>query len=564
MECILKIDYLENVNGKRIVLNKFTVLVGPNNTGKSRTLRDIHDHFVVGQDAKPVIIKAIGTPKPSAFEEILEDLTISDHPNSFEHKIARGIGPKLTNNEEVTFIPKNFESQFDQATDENFTFGNIAKFKITHLDAESRLSVARRTGSYNQHENPPQNLLQALYGNGEIEPELNKAFYQSFKQEIKLDYSGMTEFVLRIADEFEEIPDDPRIAFPIISKYQLLDDQGDGYKSFAGVILSLLLSKNRIVLLDEPEAFLHPAQARQLGFWIAEHSTEIEGQIIISTHNSSFLAGILASNQDVDIYRLNRDGDNTEFNLMPAQATKNLAMSPLLSSQRILDAVFHTGVVVCEADADRAVYQTVATKDFRNNDLIFIHAHNKQTIPRVLILFKEAAIPVSSIADLDLINSDSLLELVGLCADDEDLIKELKEFQQRVSKEIVGAENQAILDSLKNEVRDFVAQLDNGDHTLSGAKGALNRLNKEASDWKILKVKGVEAFSKELMAETKQKIEILKEIGIFLPHVGELEGWMELGTSQKNKWIILALEAIHEGNSSQELKDFVEEVIEFF
>src|SRR5690625_5482020 len=137
----------------------------------------------------------------------------------------------------------------------------------------------------------------------------------------------MTQFILRIADEFEEIPQDPRKAFPIISQYQILDDQGDGYKSFAGVILSLLLSKNRVVLLDEPEAFLHPAQARQLGYWIAEHSTEIDGQIIVATHNSNFLSGILASSQEVDIYRLNRDGDNTEFNLMPAEDRKSTRLN---------------------------------------------------------------------------------------------------------------------------------------------------------------------------------------------------------------------------------------------
>ncbi|MEX0661350.1 MAG: AAA family ATPase [Balneolaceae bacterium] len=560
----MQIDYLENKNGERIDLNKFTVLVGANNAGKSRTLRDIHEHFINGKNAKPVIIESIGTTKPQSFEEVLADLQLMDHPNSVGHKIIRDIGPKLTNIEEISFRVESFERQFDQADDYSFSFGNIAKLRITHLDAESRLRVAKKTGSYNPHENPPQNLLQALYGNSEIETELQKAFIESFETEIKLDYSGMTQFVLRIADEFEEIPQDPREAFPVISQYQILDDQGDGYKSFAGVILSLLLSKNRVVLLDEPEAFLHPAQARQLGYWIAEHSSEIDGQIIVATHNSNFLAGILASSQEVDIYRLNRDSENTNFNLMPAQATENLAKSPLLSSQRILDAIFHTGVVVCEADADRAVYQTVATKEFGNNNLIFIHAHNKQTIPRVVNLFKDASIPVCAIVDLDLINSPSLIDLVELCNADVNLIEDLKEFQKKVSGEIVGAENQEILDNLKSEIQDFLKQLENDEHKLSGARGALNRLKKDASDWKIMKVAGVEAFSVELKKEALQKIEDLKEIGIHLPQVGELEGWMDLGTRQKNKWIVNALEEIHQDNASQDLKDFVEEVIMFF
>ncbi|MCC5907526.1 MAG: AAA family ATPase [Balneolaceae bacterium] len=560
----MKIDYLVNKNGNRIDLNKFTVLVGPNNAGKSRTLRDIHEHFVKGGNAKPVIIESLGTTKPQRFDEALNDLELKDHPNAVGQKIIRAIGPKLTNIEEVSFRVESFERQYIQSDDYSFIFGNIAKFRITHLDAESRLSVAKKSSSHNPHESPPQNILQALFGKGEIESELQEAFVTSFDTEIKLDYSGMTQLALRIADEFEEIPQDPREAFPIISKYQILDDQGDGYKSFAGVILSLLLSKNRVVLLDEPEAFLHPAQARQLGYWIAEHSTDIEGQIIVATHNSNFLSGILASSQDVDIYRLNRDSENTVFNLMPAEATENLAKSPLLSSQRILDAIFHTGVVVCEADADRAVYQTAATKEFGNNDLIFIHAHNKQTIPRVVKLFKDVSIPVCAIADLDLINSPSLIELAELCTEEEDLVSELKEFQTKVREEIEGAENQEILNKLKNEIEEFLEQLKKDEHELSGARGALNRLRKDSSDWKIMKVEGIKAFSDELNEEAEQIITKLKIIGIYLPHVGELEGWMDLGTRQKNKWIVKALEEIYDGNCSEELKDFVGEVIGFF
>src|SRR5690625_214162 len=560
----MKIDHLKNKNGEQIDLSKFTVLVGPNNAGKSRTLRDIQEHFVKGKNAKPAIVESLGTTKAQNFSDVLTDLKLIDHPNAVGHNIIKEIGPKLTTNEEVSFRLDHFKRQYEQSGDFSFSFGNIAKFRITHLDAESRLRVAKKTNSYNPHENHPQNLLHALYGNRGIESELQKAFVESFNTEIKLDYSGMTQFILRIAAEFEEIPQHPRNAFPIISQYQILDDQGDGYKSFAGVILSLLLSKNRVVLLDEPEAFLHPAQARQLGYWIAEHSTEIDGQIIVATHNSNFLSGILASSQEVDIYRLNRDGDNTEFNLMPADATENLAKSPLLSSQRILDAIFHVGVVVCEADAARAVYQTVATKECGNNDLIFIHAHNKQTVPRVVKLFKDASIPVSAIADLDLINSPSLIELAEHCTDDVDLVNDLKVFQRKVGEEIVGAENQEILNSLKIEVENFLEQLERGEHELSGARGALNRLRKNASDWKIMKVDGTDIFSDNLKEEADRMIAKLSEIGVYLVKVGELEGWMDLGTRQKNKWIVLALEEIHGGNCSTELKEFVNEVIGFF
>ena len=118
----MKIDYLDNKNGKRIDLNKFTVLVGPNNAGKSRTLRDIHEHFIKGQNAKPVIIESIGTTKPPTFDEIINDLTITDHPNSVGTKRIRGIGPELTSSEDVNFNPEHVLRQFDQAENLSFTF----------------------------------------------------------------------------------------------------------------------------------------------------------------------------------------------------------------------------------------------------------------------------------------------------------------------------------------------------------------------------------------------------------------------------------------------------------
>lgn len=42
--------------------------------------------------------------------------------------------------------------------------------------------------------------------------------------------------------------------------YTMLQEQGDGFRSFVGIVLSILLSKDKIILIDEPEAFLHPTQ----------------------------------------------------------------------------------------------------------------------------------------------------------------------------------------------------------------------------------------------------------------------------------------------------------------
>lgn len=128
------------------------------------------------------------------------------------------------------------------------------------------------------------------------------------------------------------------------SHHKAVEDQGAGFKSLAGVIMSLLLSENRVVLLDEPEAFLHPAQAREFGNWLSNHVEDIPGQVIIATHNSHFLTGVLATEPDITIHRLNRVEDHTKYNGMSSETTSKLAEDPLLSTQQVIEGIFHEGV----------------------------------------------------------------------------------------------------------------------------------------------------------------------------------------------------------------------------
>ena len=56
----------------------------------------------------------------------------------------------------------------------------------------------------------------------------------------------------------------------------------------------------------------------------------------------------------------------------------------------------------------------------------------------------------------------------------------------------------------------------------------------------------------------------LNKIGIYLVPVGELEGWMNLETKRKNKWIIKALDKIFDNDASESLIAFIKQIIEHF
>lgn len=558
------INTIRTKHEQDVELGKFNVLVGANNVGKSQTLRDIHQKMV-NRNARTTIVESMTLDKPDSFDELIHGLEILDDPNNINHKKVRGIQANLTSGDEFSINLEDIENQFDAAENLDFILGNISRFRISYLDAESRLQVAKSQGTHNPKTSAPQNLLQALFSDTSMktEKELNKVFKDTFGLEVRLDYSEMTSLSLKVAKEFKNIPEDPRAAFDIMSAFHKIDQQGDGFRSFVGVVLSLLLSEGRVVLLDEPEAFLHPAQARMLGSWIAKYSQKVPGQIIVATHNSNFLSGILSSNQEVNIFRLNRKDDNTAFQFVPADATKKIVKSPLLSSQRVLEAFFHTGVVVCEADADRAFYQSVTHTEFNNQNILYVHAHNKQTIKEVVKILKNADIPVAGIADIDILNTKADLKNLLESLTNEN-IDEILTNRDELAKKVEGKDENRILADITTELKTLIEQLEKKEHNLSGAKGAINRVIKErGSKWSEIKKKGLAEFPNGSKNNAKKILADCRNHGLFIVPNGELESWIDNGIRSKSKWIIKALTEVSKGNSPNEIKKFIKDILTY-
>lgn len=51
----------------------------------------------------------------------------------------------------------------------------------------------------------------------------------------------------------------------ILDNYKQVQNQGDGIKSFTGILLYFMLDYYRTYLIDELESFLYPPQARIMG-----------------------------------------------------------------------------------------------------------------------------------------------------------------------------------------------------------------------------------------------------------------------------------------------------------
>lgn len=182
----------------------------------------------------------------------------------------------------------------------------------------------------------------------------------------------------------------------------------DGFNAYVGMLGTLHATDHKVILVDEPEAFLHPALARTLGKQIAIRS---QGKhVYIATHSAEFLMGAVEAGVPVRIVRLQYQNDTATACLLDSDELKTFMHDPLLRSANVLSGLFSRSVVVTEADTDRAFYQEINTRLLSKQDArgienaLFLNAQNKQTVPRIVGLLRKMGVPCAGVVDLDVVS----------------------------------------------------------------------------------------------------------------------------------------------------------------
>ena len=190
----------------------------------------------------------------------------------------------------------------------------------------------------------------------------NRAFHSAFGRNVIVDAWGQN-IQLRVSADVSQ--DDlatmsstgvaDRATMERFEALPLIDTQSDGVRSFAGILVTLLTTPYPLVLLDEPEAFLHPPQARLLGRFLG--ALRYDGQLVVATHSLDILLGLLeGKKQRTMVARLTRRDDRTKALTLAPDRIETLWKDPLLRFSRAFDGLFHEGAVVCEGDTDSQFY----------------------------------------------------------------------------------------------------------------------------------------------------------------------------------------------------------------
>lgn len=555
----LKVRSITPRGSAALSLGGLNILVGANNSGKSQTLRDIRDYAISGSTNRLTILEHLEVELPNE-AEAMSGLSVRPHPNP-GHSRMLGVANDLQNRHE--FAPNDgwIAQRFAEVNTPNareHLLRNMGQFWCAFLDAESRFRLAAPVDSYDKRSESPSNALQGFFSEGKPAlHELRNAFRAAFEMDIALDWAAMRRLYLRVGSDFGEIPDTLSELDALLRDAQELSQQGDGYKSFAGVALAMLAFPNRLLLLDEPEAFLHPAQSRALGRWLARQSASRLGQVIVASHSADFLLGVISADAGATLVRLNRNATGTRFRVIPATTTAGLIQSPLLSSQPVLDSLFHRGVAVCEADPDRAVYQTVLHRFLRDSggeDILLIHSNGKDAVRTPVEMLRNAGAPVCAIVDIDVLNSEKILTDIVEALTGNPPADRVIALRGLIATAVEEATEEQILEWLKESVQQW-QQSEHAD--LRQARKALVSSARMKSKWAEVKVRGIDYFEGEERAQIDELLMLLRELGLFVVPCGELEGWMRMGISKGQRWNRAALEILHTDECPADLRAFM-------
>jgi hypothetical protein len=186
-------------------------------------------------------------------------------------------------------------------------------------------------------------------------------------------------------------------------------DTSDGVKAFTGIITQIIAGDPKIILVDEPEAFLHPGLSFKLGKEIAVTANAANKRLFVSTHSASFVMGCIQSGAPLNIVRLTHRNGVATARLLPQDRLLRLMRNPLLRSTGVLEGLFYESVVVTESDSDRAFYQEINERLLRFDpergisNCLFLNAQNKQTVRQIIHPLRELGIPASGIVDIDIL-----------------------------------------------------------------------------------------------------------------------------------------------------------------
>lgn len=517
-----------------------TVIIGPNSAGKTQMLKDIQARLL-GQSRKLVVCEMIDLERPAELEPLIDTLCSMRHirkkVDEYNRPVVETLMPGLGHNSQGNWtlplaeLENYFNTRPDPASNQTDRFlEHFGRSFLSSLFLDRRLVVTNAVDNFDYERQGPSNELQALYMDKSAKEKLAAESIRVFGKGIWLDNTRGNKLCLRVSDDGQMPSDADRLQPEKMRSYRFIEDEGDGFKSYMGTCITILLGQRPICLIDEPELCLHPPQAYALGRFIGKYGTSSDHVTFVATHSSHILRGIIEATKKLEIVRLSRSGSTFNGRKITHEAITACIEKPSTKVETILDGLFAEAVSVVESEGDRLVYSTTwerIASEFRH-DVHFVSVGGIGGFADTCELYRQLKIPVCIMADLDLLRElDTFERIMKALASTEEARAALAKCRNIIER-IKAMGPLRTEDELRVELRSII------DMDLSWANvSQLADIKRKLSDLSVglsltarLK-KGVESLRSEpVYPDLNALLSHCRSHGLFLVPAGELEDWV--------------------------------------
>lgn len=514
------------------------VLVGPNNAGKSLALREL-ESFLSNNSRKTVIHNASLRKSGSAgdFDNYIRDhLLIKESGGSVEYSgykfgVGLGLGTALSQ-----YWPNDI--------------GMLHGLFCLHLSTETRITGSNPASAIAVLDEAASHPIHMLYSNDKLEHRISEYFQRAFGEALILFRAGGRELPLLVGERLVPECGEDRISSTycerLIQSTVPLIEQGDGMRSFASVILHLLAPITpSILILDEPEAFLHPPQARVLGEIIATERSN-RAQLFVATHSPDVLYGLVnVAPESLRVLRIQREGDVNRISELDKDHVKDISTDPLMKYSSVMSGVFHERVIICESDADCMFYNSILelseVHGDKQPDVLFVHANGKHRLAALARALKALGVPVDIIADMDILNDLSVFKrtIEELGAN----WNQIGPLAQHVKTAIEQRRPPIDAAEIRESIEEVLSRVPPSGEFPTSLRKEIDSVFRGASPWDVLKSAGESAIPSGQPTQEFQELKrICKDSNLWIVPVGELEGFCKSIGSHGPGWVQHVLE----------------------
>ena len=538
---VFRINSLSFSCGAEIAPRRINIFIGPNNSGKSKVLKEIR-YEILGHwnphglsNLSSVVLSKLQLNLPNSIQEFessyepLEKL-VSKTINGWRVRAYCNTGLQVDPNGNInyynnqpTFHASNvgeLRNSLDNSLKEsNDLFLQIVGPEfISYSGTDDRLLLSIGEPARGLEDDSYNTLSSAL----DVDPYLysiSDRLKELFNKDVILDVTSNRQIIVpRVSKDFSGYRDsitgtkapDNSILFDSTP----LSDEGDGLRSFVAVLISLLGNKKPVYLLDEPESFLHPPFAFEMGKGIASLALKAhrnECQLFISSHSSYLIRGILSemrksnSTEELQIIRLAREDDTTHVYQVDANEL-NRIVSTTGFTPAYVDALFSDNPVLTEAPRDAELFTQIITKLKPVKDVLFIPVNGKQNFSRKLPFYSNAGIRPRLVADFDLLKNTEMFARI---------IKDFDIPANLADRVIKAAEK--LHNAVSEEANRLYPPLEDSDKRTPEAKNHIDRLYKQPTD------DSINQYGDNLFHQLDELITNLIPFGILIIRTGTLE-----------------------------------------